>query len=119
MTPSNEPEPIEAQIRAAAPALPPELRHQILRRCRSERQNASVQTWYRRWRWTAAFTTLVLCCGLASGRLDAQNQALLTGDAGPQATTAVAHHTDNADFVLALQWRIRLLALLLHDKYSG
>ena len=119
MTPQNEPETIETQLRASAPVLPPELRSQILHRCRSERRNAPGWTWYRRWSFAGAFATLVLFCAVGSSQLDAQNRAMLTG--GNRATSArsFAIPADTAQFVLALRWRISQLALLLHDKHSG
>ena len=119
MTPQHEPETIETQLRASAPTLPPELRSQILHRCRNERRNTPVRIWYRRWRLAGAFATLVLFCAIASSRLDAQNQALLAGGARAHSERSFAIPADTAQFVLALRWRISQLALLLHDKHSG
>ena len=119
MTPQDEPETIEAQLRATAPLLPPELRQQVLRRCQNERRNVPLRAWFRPWRLAGAFASFVLVCGIANSRLDAQNQALLTGDNGRQTERALALPADSAGFVLALRWRISQLALLLHDKHSG
>ncbi|MCW3100754.1 MAG: hypothetical protein JWL77_6372 [Chthonomonadaceae bacterium] len=115
----DDSETIETQLRATAPILPPELRQQILRRCQNERRNVPVLTWYRRWRLTGAFASLVLFCWITSGRLDAQSQALINGEAGRQSINAFATRADNADFVTVFRWRIHQLALLLNDTHSG
>lgn len=117
--PEEESESIEARLRAAAPVPPSELRAQILNRCRQERRPAPRLPWYRSWSLTGAFAALVLFCWLASGRLDAQNQALLTGKSARSFDSAAALRSDQERFVLALQWRLRQLALLLHDRHSG
>lgn len=119
MTPREEPESIETRLRASAPLPPPELRAQILDRCRQERRPAPRLPWFRSWGLTGAFAALLLFCWLASGRLDAQNQALLTGSAARPSDSAATLRADQERFVLALQWRLRQLALLLHDRRSG
>lgn len=119
MTTRHDQETIEAQLRASAPSLPPELRQQVLRQCRTERRNRPGLTWLQRWRPAGAFASIVLFCWIASGRLDAQNRAMITGGEGRQSESAAAIRADSADFVIALRWRINQLALLLRDKHSG
>ncbi len=117
---------IEARIQASAPVLPPERREEVLRLCRQQRQRKPYFAWYGRLCLAGAFTGLVLFCWVASGYLDTQSRAMIAGTNGrPGSSLAMranlsAHmEADGVKFGIALRWRMRQLALLLHEKHSG
>lgn len=118
---------IEARLRASAPPLPPELRQQVLRRCRQERRNKPACAWQGQWRLAGALTSLALFCWIASGCLDARSQAMIAGENGGQSGSTLAFRAnslspgeaDSQNFGIALRWRMSQLALLLHEKHSG
>ena len=122
-----ETENIEARLLASAPMPPPELRRQVLQRCREARRSKPDFTWGVRWRLSGALMVFLLLCGFANSRLDAQNLAILSGENGQQIHTALSLpipglpqlDPQGQSLIVVIRWRIHQIALLLDEKYSG
>ena len=120
MTTRPEQERIEAQLRAEAPVLRPELRRQVLARCREERRTSPTRIWHWRQGLVGALASIILFCWIGSSSLDARSRAIIAGNNERQPGNSLAVRDDLLQkFGAALRWRMREMALLLHEQHNG
>ena len=103
---------IENQIRAAAPTLPPHLRHRVLEQCAAQRQSRVRRGRRANRALLCGFAFVVALQVFVGGWLDTQQQALLGNPNSSTALYASTRATDAAELQQFMMMRSRLLAEL-------
>lgn len=107
----------EAQLRGAAPTVPPALRSRTLMRCAAEREMQRRNRRRGQWRWAWTLAGIGAFHWGTSCYLDAQNAALIRGKQPTALVAKVPLSTDKLRLVF--QVRSRLLAALTGDRIEA
>jgi hypothetical protein len=105
---------LEAQLRAAVPALPPALRSRTLMRCAIERDALRRKRRRGQLRWAWTLTGLCAFHWFAISYLDAQSAALINGKTPPTLVATAPMSLD--ELRVALAARSQILAFVSSEK---
>ena len=116
---------LEARLRASAPALPDDLRIQVLQHCRESFRRSHGITWGCRPQFVGALAGLMTLCWIATSCLDRNTQAIVNGDNTHRASSANIGHgaarigAEGQSMLVAMRWRMREMMRMLEDQRSG